>query len=95
MRRTLIAFPLAAWALFAALAFSFAHDSYDTCASDALWTTGWFFLPPVLVLPGFATTRPARAGSLLASFMLLAAWALFGVVWFFSALGCGGGEPGV
>ena len=91
MRRTLIAFPLAAWGLFGALAFSFAHDSYDTCASHALWTTGWFFLPPLLALPGFATARPARAGSLLALLTLLAAWALFGVVWLFAAFSCGGG----
>jgi hypothetical protein len=91
MRRALIGFPLAAWGVLAALAYSFAHDSYETCASDALWTTGWFFLPPLLALPGFAATRPARAGSVLASSTLLVGWALFGLVWLFAALGCGGG----
>ena len=91
MRRTLIAFPLVAWALFAALAFSFAHDSYDTCASDALWTTGWFFLPPLLALPGLAAARPYRAGSILAAVGLLGIWALFFCLWVFAGLGCGGG----
>jgi hypothetical protein len=91
MRQALIVFPLAAWGLFALLAFSFAHDSLDTCESHALWTTGWFFLPPLVALPGFATARPTRAGSVLASSVLLVCWALFGFVWFFAALGCGGG----
>jgi hypothetical protein len=70
VRRRLIAFPLAGWALLAALSFSFAHDQYDTWGSHALWTTGWFFLPPLLALPGFAAARPYQAGSILASFGL-------------------------
>ena len=91
MRRALIAFPLSGWVLFAALAFSFTHDPHDACDSEALWTSAWFFLPPVLAVPGLATARPFQAGSLLAAIGLLAGWGLFALVWFVSAISCGGG----
>ena len=89
MRQALIAFPLAAWLLFAALAASF-FGSNESCGDDgAFWTTWWFFAPPVLAAPGLAAAAPARAGSILASIALIAAWSVFLVVWFFSAVACG------
>ena len=89
MGRALVAFPLISWGLLAALSFSFVHDSQDACESHAFWTTGWFFLPPLLTLPGFAASRPMRAGALLGSIALLGFWSLFSFLWFISSISCG------
>lgn len=88
MRRALIVFPVGGWLPLAALAHSFSNAS-DTCGPDAFWTTGWFFAPPALAVPGFLATAPTRAGSLLASVALLAIWGLFFLAWFASAIAFG------
>jgi hypothetical protein len=85
VRKGLILFPLAGLALWAALAYSYLA-SPDAC--DALWTSGWFFLPPLLALPGFLASRPYAAGSVIASVALLAGWSLSLIFWLISAIGC-------
>jgi hypothetical protein len=84
--------PLAGLALWAALSYSFLADSApDECHSNAFWTSGWFFLPPLLALPGFLTRRPYAAGSILASLALLALWGMGLMLWFAVAISCGVG----
>jgi hypothetical protein len=89
-RRKLILSPLAGLALWAVLLVSYLGD-VEPCDSEAFWTSGWFFLPPLLALPGFFARRPYAAGSIIASLALLALWGLSFMIWFAVAISCGAG----
>jgi len=52
-RSGLILFPLTGWTLWAMLAISYlSYSTPDACESEAFWTSAWFFIPPVLAVPG-------------------------------------------
>ena len=84
-----------AWLLFGALLHSFGHspDAADACHPDALWTGGWFFLPPILAVATLFAAR--RRVALIGSGALLALWLLALPIWFVLAIAhgasCGGG----
>jgi hypothetical protein len=85
-----------AWLLLGALMFSLGHspDGGSECHPSALWTSGWFFLPPVLALATLCATR--RRVAFVGSGVLLALWVLLLLpFWFLAAIAhgatCGGG----
>jgi hypothetical protein len=84
-----------AWLLLGALIYSLGHapGGGGGCRPDALWTRGWFFLPPVLAVFALGVTRRRVASA--GSGALLAVWLLFLLpFWLLAAVvhgTCGGG----
>jgi hypothetical protein len=91
----------AAWLMLGAVMISFLHTpgAADGCQPTALWTRGWFFVPPLVALVGLALAMrrsPRRAIGIGANGLLLALWGAGGLpLWLFLAIGhgasCGGG----
>jgi hypothetical protein len=91
----------AAWIVLGVVMISFARspDAADACHSDALWSGGWFFAPPLLALIGLGLTLrrlPRRAIGLGANALLLTLWTLAALpLWALVAVAqgasCGGG----
>lgn len=91
----------AAWLVLGAImaSFSSSPDAGDGCQPDALWTGGWFFVPPLLGLVGVGLTlrrSPRRAVGLGANALLLVLWTVAALpLWALAAVAqgasCGGG----
>ena len=81
------------------LSFALSPDAADACRPHALWTGNWFFLAPLIALPGLAFTSRRgqhRITGLVASILLLVIWTSVALpLWFLAAVAhgasCGGG----
>jgi len=81
------------------LSFMDSPDAGETCHSDALWTGGWFFVPPLVAVVGLLLTlprSPRRSTGLAANALLLGVWGfLLLPLYLLFAIGngaaCGGG----
>ena len=91
----------AAWLALGAVLVSFSRspDAGDACHPHALWTGGWFFVPPLVALVGLALTlrrSDRRATGLTANALLLVVWTIGAFpLWFLASVAhgatCGGG----
>ena len=84
----------AGWLLFVAMAISYLRSTDAACRPTGLWTSWWFFAPPLIGIVAAGLTR-ARGAATLLGLSLAGAWTLAFPLWMLAAIAsgasCGGG----